>query len=125
MGMMQTHDIPNQNKISSEFATRLTHLEPQQKIRVIVLLQIQGNEEPIERRPSRIERQARINEVRARADKALGHIDSIIQCFDGKPLAQSPDSLGAIPIEITVEGAKALAQSGIVRAVIEDQDIYS
>jgi hypothetical protein len=125
MGMMQTYDIPNQNKISSEFAARLTHLEHQQKIRVIVLLQIQDDEEPIEKRPSRIERQAKINEVRARADKALGYIDSIIQYFDGKPLVQRPYLLGAIPIEITVEGVKALAQSGIVRAVIEDQAIYS
>jgi hypothetical protein len=124
MSMMQIHDIPSQNKISSEFAARLTHLEPQQKIRVIVLLQIQGAEDLTEKRPSRSDRQTKINEVRTRADRAFGHIDGIIQRFNGQPLVQRPDLLGAIPIEITVAGVKALAESGAVKAVIEDQAIY-
>jgi hypothetical protein len=122
--MMQIHDIPSPNKISSEFAARLSHLEPQQKIRVIVLLQIQGAEDLGENRPSRTERQVKINAVRTRADQAFGHIGGIIQRFNGQPLVQHPDLLGAIPIEITVAGVNALAESGAVKAVIEDQAIY-
>ena len=37
---MSNIDLSHRPKISPEFATRLMTLEPQQKIRVIVLLQI-------------------------------------------------------------------------------------
>ncbi|HEY9601919.1 MAG TPA: hypothetical protein V6C85_09935 [Allocoleopsis sp.] len=122
---MHEQDAPNQNKISPEFATRLTHIEPQQKVRVIVLLQVQNAENSIEKRPSRGERQAAIKAVRESAEQALENIGGIIQRFDGQQLAEHPNLLGSIPVEITAAGVNALAESDAVKAVIEDQAIFS
>jgi hypothetical protein len=105
-------------------ATRLTHLEPQQKVRVIVLLQVQNAENSREKRPSRAERQAAIEAVRESAEQALKNIDGIIQRFDGQKLAEHPDLLGSIPVEITADGVNTLAKSDAVKAVIEDQPIF-
>lgn len=121
---MHEQDAPNQNKISPEFATRLIHLEPQQKVRVIVLLQVQNAENSIEKRQLRTERQAAIKAVRESAEQALENIGAIIQRFDGQKLAEHPDLLGSIPVEITAAGVNALAESDAVKAVIEDQAIF-
>ena len=122
--MMPEQDAPNPNKISSEFATRLTHIEPQQKVRVIVLLQIKDAEKNTDRRQSRVERQSVIKAVRESAEQALGDIDGIIQRYQGRQLAEHPNALGSIPVEITASGVSALAESDAVKAVIEDQAIY-
>jgi sorbitol-specific phosphotransferase system component IIA len=123
--MMHEQDAPNPSKISPEFATRLTDLEPQQKVRVIVLLQVQNAENSIEKRQSRAERQAAIKAVRESAEQALENIGGIIQRFDGQQLAEHPNLLGSIPVEITAAGVNALAESDAVKAVIEDQAIFS
>jgi sorbitol-specific phosphotransferase system component IIA len=121
---MHEQEAPNPSKISPELATRLTHLEPQQKVRVIVLLQVQNAENSREKRPSRAERQAAIEAVRELAEQALKNINGIIKRFDGQKLAEHPDLLGSIPVEITANGVNALAKSDAVRAVIEDQPIF-
>lgn len=120
---MQTYNSPNSNKLSAEFAARLMHLEPQQKVRVIVLLQLDANK-LTERRQSRVERQVAIENVRESTAQALSKIGNIIQHFDGQQLAEQPSLLGAIPIEITAAGVDALTQSEAVKAVIEDQAIH-
>ncbi|KOP24518.1 hypothetical protein AMR41_20555 [Hapalosiphon sp. MRB220] len=121
---MPEFNANNQNKISREFAARLTHLEPQQKVRVIVLLQVQNPENSTEKRQSRAERQAVIKALRESAEQALTNISAIIQRFDGLQLAEHPDLLGSIPVEITPAGVNALAESDLVKAVIEDQAIF-
>jgi len=121
---MPKHDAPNPNKISPEFAARLTNLEPQQKVRVIVLLQIQDAQSLMNKHLSRSERQAAIKAVRDLAEEALGDIVGIIHSFSGQQLTEHPDLLGSIPIEITVAGVNALAESEAVKAVMEDQSIY-
>lgn len=121
---MPEHNTNNQNKISPEFAARLTDLEPQQKVRVIVLLQVKETENPIGKRQSLTERQAVMQAVREAAEQALGTLDGIIKHFDGQPLVEHPDLLGSIPVEITAAGVNALATSDAVKAVIEDQAIY-
>ena len=121
---MLEHDTNSQNKISPEFAARLTHLEPQQKVRVIVLLQVKEAENLTGPRQSRTERQAAMQAVRKAAEEALGTLDSIIKYFDGQLLVEHPDLLGSIPVEITAAGVKALATSDAVKAVIEDQAIH-
>ncbi|MBH8563706.1 hypothetical protein I8748_16155 [Nostoc sp. CENA67] len=121
---MHKHDAPNPNKVSPEFASRLSNLEPQQKVRVIVLLQVQDAENLTNKRQSRNERQAAIKAMRESAEQALGNIVEIIQKFDGQQLSEHADLLGSILIEITVAGVNALAESKAVKAVIEDQSIY-
>ncbi|MEH1797503.1 hypothetical protein [Nostoc sp.] len=121
---MHRHDAPNPNKVSPEFASRLSNLEPQQKVRVIVLLQVQDTQSLTNKRQSRNERQAAIKAVRESAEQALGNIIEIIQNFDGRSLTEHPDLLGSILLEITVAGVNALAESEAVKAVMEDQSIY-
>jgi len=121
---MPKHDAPNSNKISLEFATRLTNLEPQQKVRVIVLLQLKNAENLNHKRQTRTERQAAIKAIQESAKQALENISDIIYTFDGQQLRESPDLLGSIPIEIKVAGVNALAASEAVKAVMEDQSIY-
>lgn len=121
---MHRHDALNPNKVSPEFASRLTNLEPQQKVRVIVLLQIQDAQSSTNKRQPPHERQAAIKAVQKSAEQALGNIVGIIQKFDGRSLTEHPDLLGSITLEITVAGVNALAESEAVKAVIEDQSIY-
>ena len=111
-------------KISPEFATRLTQLEPQQKIRVIVVLKVTKTENPAQRQ-SRQERKAAMQALRESAEEAFNNIRVIIEKFNGKLLRESPDLLGSMPIEINAAGVNALAASDFVKAVIEDQAIYS
>lgn len=118
-------NLSHRPKISPEFATRLMTLEPQQKIRVIVLLQIPETENnKTVTRQTRAERKNTIQSVRNSANQALANITNILQNFEGKTLTEQPDLLGSIPIEITASGVTALAQSDAVKTIIEDQPIY-
>lgn len=121
---MANVNLSHRPKISPEFATRLMTLEPQQKIRVIVLLQIPETENKTVKRQTRAERQNTIQVVRNNANQALANIATILQNFEGKMLTEQPDLLGSIPIEITAHGVTALAQSNVVKTIIEDQPIY-
>ena len=120
---MANVNLSHRPKISPEFATRLMTLEPQQKIRVIVLLQIPEAENKTIKRQTRGERQNTIQSVRNNANQALANITNILQNFEGKTLTEQPDLLGSIPIEITAPGVTALAQSDVVKTIIEDQPI--
>ena len=122
---MLNTNLSHRPKISPEFATRLMTLEPQQKIRVIVLLQIPETENnKTLKRQTRTERKNIIQSVRNSANQALANITNILQNFEGKTLTEQPDLLGSIPIEITASGVTALAQSDAVKTIIEDQPIY-
>lgn len=121
---MQKQNVSNQNKISAEFATRLVRLEPEDKIRVIVLLQTPTNKTTAAERPSRAQRQTAINTVRQSSNEALKTVNEIIKHFNGRKLADQADLLGSIPIEITAAGINALAESNVVKSIIEDQDVF-
>lgn len=111
------------NKISTEFACRLSHLAPQQKVSVIVFLQLDNLDRTVGVRLSRDERKRAMEGVRNSAKQALSYIRKIVQDFGGKQLAENPDALGSIPIEISADGVKALADSDAVKAVLEEQEI--
>jgi phosphotransferase system HPr-like phosphotransfer protein len=121
---MYTHNNPNRSKVSPEFAARLNRLQPQQKVHVIVLLDVQDAEKFRHHRPANGERKAAMEAIRKSAQQALEHIGDIIRNFDGQKLAEVPDVLGSIPLEISAEGVNALAASDAVKAVIEDQTIH-
>jgi hypothetical protein len=114
----------DRHKLNPEFAARLTQIDPHQKVRVIVLLQVRSIEQIAGKRQSRLERQATIQSLRESAARSLANIDEIIQHFEGKLLVDCPDALGSISIEITPAGIEALAKSEAVKAVMEDKSIY-
>jgi hypothetical protein len=111
-------------KISPNFRARLSHLEPTQKVRAIVLLRTPDGE-AINRQESRANRKSLIKRVREAAATALPDIDAILERFGGKRLAESADALGSIPVETTPAGVQALAASEHVKTILEDQPISS
>jgi hypothetical protein len=115
---------PKESKISNEFAARLRHFGPKEKVYAIVLLRTPGVEGASGRRQGRTARQERIDAVRGSAERALDDIDDILDRFEGKRLADSPDALGSVPVETTPAGIEALASSNWVKAILEDQSIH-
>lgn len=113
-----------EDKISNEFAARLRHFGPKEKVHAIVLLRTASVEGTSGRRQSRAKRQERIDAVRDSARPALDEIDDILDHFEGKRLADSPDALGSVPVETTPAGIEALASSEWVKAILEDQEIH-
>jgi len=123
------HRMAHQNhgahttKISPEFSTRLARLKPQQKIRAMVMLRIDVPGETPARRQSRTERQAAIERLRQSCLPALTQIDDILAHYSGKRLAAQVNALGAVPVETTAAGIRALAASDQVKAILEDQAV--
>lgn len=128
-------ESPNhQSKISPEFGARLEHLKPQQKIRAVVMLEIDrpaeggrmlGSPAPSApaRRQTPDERKAAIARIRTAAQHSLDEIRPILEAFHANLLAPSPDAVGAVPVEIDAAGIPALAQSSRVRTILEDQAV--
>jgi hypothetical protein len=114
----------DRNKLNPEFAARLNQFAPDQKIRVIVLLQVGDTGSLAGKRQSRMERQAAIQSVHISAANSLAHIDGIIQHFDGRFLVEHPNLLGSLPIEINAAGINALTKSDAVKAVMEDRSVF-
>jgi hypothetical protein len=118
-------ELLNQSKISSEFAHRLSELEPHQVVRVLVLLDFKNNTERLCDSQKFPDKNISVVEHISNLEKqALDHIRKIIQDNDGKQLAEHFSLLGSIPIEITAAGVYELATLDAVKAVIEDQQIY-
>ena len=122
--MAHAKDRSGKHKISADFAARLDRLEPHEKIRAIVLLEIDTPDMATGRRQSRAERKSAIAAVRASAEQALADIDSILERFGGERLATRADALGSIPVATTAPCIHALAESASVKAILEDQRIY-
>jgi hypothetical protein len=110
-------------KISPEFAQRLNRLEPNDTVCAIVLLDARNDTGSGGRRQSLTQREASIDAVRDSAERALVDIDAILKRAGGRRLADDPDALGTIPVESTVAGINALADSDWVTAIFEDQSV--
>lgn len=121
---MHDSSVIDRNKLNPEFAARLNQLAPDQKIRVIVLLQVEETANLNRNRQLWIERQAAIQSVQISAAQSLANIDCIIQHFDGRSLVDHPDLLGSLPIEINAAGVNALTKSDAVKAVMEDRSVF-
>lgn len=117
-------DESPENKISPQFAARLKHFGPTDKVRAIVLLHTGDVDAAPCKRQTGSERQATIEAMRSAAEQALDDVDGILAQFDGQRLAESPDALGSVPVETTSAGITALASSERVRAILEDQSIH-
>lgn len=111
------------SKLSREFAARLLRLNPEHKVRAIVMLRTENARTPSTKARTRGTRQETINAIRKSGAHALANIDRILERFDGKRLAAGPDALGSIPVETTADGISALAALEHVKAIFEDQAI--
>jgi hypothetical protein len=110
-------------KISRELNVRLGRLDPRAKVRATVILRasVAGARA---QRPTRTERQAAAKLLMKAAEAALPQIDRILERFDGHRIGERPDALGAIQVETTPDGVKALAASDCVKAILENQKIF-
>jgi hypothetical protein len=111
------------SSISPEFSARLKRLDPQQRMRVIVVLRTAGPPVGGGRRQSPAHRLAQIETMRCSAEQALKEIDGVLERFHGRRLSAEVNALGTVPVETTVAGVKALASSDQVKAVLENQPV--
>ena len=123
MAMINRQEGIHPKKISTEFASRLASFDPQQKITVIVLLHTRDAANNKAKRQTRTERRTAIEAMKKSADLALRDIEPIIEKYGGQKLANNPNLLGSIPVEITVAGIKSLCESDSVKAIMENQKI--
>ena len=122
--MADRNDDSTAETISEPFRERLSRLGPKERVRAIVLIRTPaGQRRGTGRRQSREERRATVAAIQSAAASALEELDRILGQHDGKRLAESPDALGSIPIEATADGVRAVAESPLVEAVLEDQAI--
>ena len=121
--MATPDDNSNAEKISEPFRSRLSKLRPEQRVRAIVLIRAPRHGNGEGRRQSRGERQETIAAIQAAAASALEELDRVLDRHDGKRLAETPNALGYIPIEVTPQGVLAVAESELVEAILEDQPI--
>lgn len=121
--MTYNNNISQDAKISSVFNARLSHLNPQQKVRAIIVLHIRTDSKEPGHRQSRNDRKEAMEMIRASSEQALVEINNILKKFDGKLLSDKINALGSIPIETTKAGINAIAASKYVKAILEDQRI--
>ena len=114
---------PPKAKISPEFARRLARLAPDATVRAIVLLETGPALAAAPGRPSKAERKTIAEAIRSAAAPALPEVDRVLEGSGGRRLASGPDLFGAIPVEAPVSTLLALAGSGHVRALLEDQPL--
>jgi hypothetical protein len=117
-----SHNL-EEGRISTAFAARLNRLEPEQKVRAVLLLQRPKSGSARGERQSPADRRAAIEATRRSTDAALSAVDRILSKYGGRRLAAGADALGSLPIETTTSGLLALAASKQVQAILEDQEI--
>jgi hypothetical protein len=122
---MDSNGILPESKISAEFRARLQHMDPDDRVRAVLMLRTPGVERAPAGRQARGLRQATIDAVRTAAEQTFPEIDTILAHHDGKRLRPTVDALGAIPVETTGAGIAALAASDHVKAILEDQPLSS
>jgi 16S rRNA U1498 N3-methylase RsmE len=109
------------SKISQEFQARLDRLNPEQKVRAIIILDTESAKVRPSQKQSQDNRKAAIEAIRQSAEQTLTDIDKILERFSGKRLGNHVDALGSISIEANVSGINALAALAHVKAILEDQ----
>lgn len=106
-------------KLSPELRRRLAQLDPDRLMHAIVLLRTDVPPGPRRRR----DRQAILAQVHAAATKVRQQLAPLLEACGGRWLAERPNALGSLPVEITPRGLVELAESEHIRAVLEDQPV--
>ncbi|KJV06822.1 hypothetical protein [Methylocucumis oryzae] len=110
-------------KISAEFERRLAGHEPGSTVQAMLLIGTpfeQTFSSPLGRAAKRKDVQQAIS---AASVTVLPEIDRVLARFGGRRLADSVDALGALPVETTPEGIRALANAEGVQAIMENQAV--
>jgi hypothetical protein len=110
-------------KISPEFARRLARLAPDSMARAIVLLETGPAPAMAPGRPSKADRKAVAEAIRAAASQSLVEVDRLLERSGGRRLASGPDLFGAVPVEAPASALLSLAGSEHIRALLEDQPL--
>ncbi len=110
-------------KISREFAARLAGWEPDEMVRVIVMLETAPAVRGTGRRALRTQRKSLTEAMQRSVEAAADDIDEILEKFGGRRLERQLDTLGSLAIETTPGGIKALSECPRVRAILEDQSL--
>ena len=112
-------------KISAQFAARLEQLNPEQKVRAIVMLKTSDARSPLTtRRPTKTARRATTKRMQQSVAQLLPDIDRILKQYHGKRLKSDIGLLSAVPVITTPAGIDALTGSQHVKAILEDQAIF-
>ena len=120
---MSVQILKKQNeKISPEFFDRLNRLDPEQKIRIIVMLFL-GDKKTPNKRLQHVKRAEKMKNILKSSQKAIFEIDHTLEKYGGQKLASKPNALGCLPVETTVSGVNSLASLKEVKAIMEDQPI--
>lgn len=106
-------------KLSPELRRRLSQLDPNRLVHAIVLLRTDVTPGP----GRRGDRQAILEQVHAAATEMMRQLAPMLAACGGRWLAERPDALGSLPVEITPGGLMELAESEHIRAVLEDQPV--
>ena len=114
----------SQEKVSREFAVRLERLNPEDKVRAIVMLDTSEGRGMVKKRPTKTARRAAIKNTRQSVAEILPDIDRILRQHHGKRLKSEIDALSAVPVITTPAGIEALTASSHVKAILEDQALY-
>lgn len=115
--------MTQENKISTQFRGRLRSLKPNQQVRAVLMLKT-GNPAPKRNtRNSSRERSRILKSNRKSFEIAMVDIDRILERYKGRRLVEHPNSLGAIPVEVSPKGIIALTDSNYVKVILEDQTI--
>jgi hypothetical protein len=105
------------DKLSGELRRRLARMASDRPVRAVVLL----NAEVSSGRGQ--SRREAIVAVRRTAASAKAALDPLVARVGGRWLADEPDALGSLGVEITAAGLRELAESEHVKAILEDQRV--
>ena len=120
-----SHESAERQKLSKPLASRLEQLGSAQTTRLIVLLSLPtGPDQPDGRASRRAMRAATVEAVRSASQPGLAEVDRILSEHGGRRLHGDVTALGAIAVETTADGARALSKSEHVRAILEDQPMH-
>jgi len=113
-----------QDKVSSQFAARLSSMDPSKKVHAVVLLRRRPKKKGAGKRRSGSERRATAEVIKSEAKAALPEVDAILKRFGGKRLARNVTALGSIPVEIEAGGISSLAACDSIKAILENQRVF-
>ena len=102
---------------------RLSRMNPDQMIGIIVMLSTRTERPESEVRLSKHERDKKIREMKKLHRPVLDEVDAVLNRFGGSKSARGMDALGCVLVETTPAGIEALASIANVEAIMEDQPI--
>jgi hypothetical protein len=109
-------------KISAGMRARLDRMPRGAWVRAVVVLNT-GASDRRGRRQGPEEREAAVTRMKAAAAELLPQLDSVLSEGGGRRLSDSPDALGTVIVEAPPTAIRRLAESGYVKAILEDQPL--